>query len=119
MAKKKFKLNAGAIWFLAILVVSVLAAVFESGLTTTAVWLILGICGAMIAIYNIRDDEEKSFLIAVGTLYIIVVSWFIVTVISEVIPLLVYNIFVNLLIGLGVAGFIVAMGLILKIAIQK
>lgn len=116
--KKKFKLNAGAIWFLAILVVSIVAA-FQTILTTTVVWLILGICGAMVAIYKIKIAEEKSFLIAVTALYVMVVSWFIITIISTAIPLVVYSILVNLLIGLGAAGFIVAFGFIFRIAIEK
>jgi len=73
----------------------------------------------MVAVYNIRSDEETSFLIATGAFYIFVLTWLSTTLFVKVIPEIVYYVLFNMLVGLGVAGFIVALGLIFKIAIQK
>ncbi|MDD5416655.1 MAG: hypothetical protein PHU12_01630 [Candidatus Aenigmarchaeota archaeon] len=121
MAKKRpvIKINAGTVWFLAILVISLLAAVVESNLSSLIVWMILAICGAMVAIYNIRFEEENSFLMAVASLFIVIMAWSSAGLFTEIGSTVLVNALINLMIGLGVAGFIVAISLIFKIAIDK
>ena len=120
MAKKKrlININAGTAWFLAILLISAVAAIIEFD-QLAIVWLVLAICGAMVAIYNIRSEEENSFLIAIAALFIVLISWSSTGLFSEINSKILVSFLINLMVGLGIAGFIVALGLIFKIAIDK
>jgi hypothetical protein len=111
-----FKLEAGTAWFLAILLISAIAALWTFNMALTA--LVLGICGAAVAILNIRTDEERDFLIGVIGLTVVL---FALINIPEVLALstAVKAFFVNLIIGFGVAGFIVALSLIAKLGINR
>ena len=128
MAKTKSKYTMGTFWFLMIIVVSVVASFIPGN--ETIFWLILGICGAIVAITNIRIKEETSFLIGTSALLIVIISLF--TLIPIVIPQLLItsdmvtvnltilgNFLVNLVIAFGVAGFIVALGLIARLGLEK
>jgi len=121
MAKKKTKLaikvNAGTAWFLATILVSFIAAF----VTIEAKYLfpILGICGAMVAIYNIRFEEEASFLLATSALFITVIVWNIAEIFGVIGSLEFVAFLFNLVIGLGVSTLIVALALIFKLAIDK
>jgi len=114
----KITVNAGTAWFLAILLVSLVAAVVQTDMSNI-VWLVLAICGAMVAIYNIRFDEEHSFLIAVGCLFIVLISWSLTGIFGQLENDMLFDFLINLMVGLGVAGFIVAIAAIFKIAIDK
>lgn len=117
--KRGIKVNAGTAWFLAILLIAAIGAVVQASVSLTIFWLILAICGAMVAIYNIRFDEENSFLIAVAGLFIVLISWSLTGVFSQLQNEMLFNFLINLMVGLGVAGFIVAVASIFKIAIDK
>jgi len=127
MAKNKSKYTMGTFWFLLIIIVSIVGSVMPSDVTIF--WLILGICGAIVAITNIRIKEEISFLIGTSALLIIIISLF--TLIPIVLPqlfildmltgqLTILGVFlVNLAVAFSVAGFIVALGLLVKLGIKK
>ena len=122
MARKKknsmaIKVNAGTAWFLATILVSLIAAFVA--VDALILFLILGICGAMVAIYNIRFEEEASFLLATAALFITVMVWNIAEIFGVIGSLEFVAFMFNLVIGLGVAALVVSMALIFKLAIDK
>lgn len=116
MPKKALKLEMGTAWFLAILLISAATAFWPIDIGWNA--LILGICGAVVAMLNIRVDEEKDFLI--GTTGLIVVLFALVGI-GELAALtaVAKAFFVNLLISFAVAGFVVALSLIAKVGLRR
>jgi amino acid transporter len=114
--KSRFhKYTLGTVWFLAILLLAIFGAspaVFNRDL----LWLLLAICGAIVAIYNIQKKEEISFLITSSTLLIIVifmqVSGFSVTSMVD-------NFIFNLGVAFGAAAFVVALALVAKLGLEK
>jgi len=114
--KSRFhKYTLGTVWFLAILLLAIFGAspaVFNRDL----LWLLLAICGAIVAIYNIQKKEEISFLIASSTLLIIVIfmqiSGFSVTSMVD-------NFIFNLGVAFGAAAFVVALALVAKLGLEK
>ncbi len=114
--RKHFKLEAGTAWFLAILLISAVTSFWEFDVAITA--LVLGICGAAVAILNIRVDEERDFLIGVTALVVVL---FAMISIADMLTLAteLQNFFTNLLIGFGIAGFIVALSLIAKVGLKR
>ena len=69
MPKNRIKYGSGTAWFLAILVISAIGAFINIG--STLLWLVLGVCGAVVAILNIRVSEEKEDLHGVIALLLI------------------------------------------------
>ena len=114
--KTAFKLEAGTGWFLAILLISAVGALWNLDMSIIA--LVLGICGAAVAILNIRIDEERDFLIGVTALTVVL---FAMVSISEIAALAsaAKAFFINLLVAFGIAGFIVALSLIAKVGLRK
>ena len=112
--KKKIKPNMGTAWFLAIILIAILAAYFSTAIEQYILYLILAICGAMVAAYNITIKEENQFLLATAAL-IIVSNAFMLMSIDSIIK----EFLSNLVVGIGVAGFIVAISLIFKLSIDK
>ncbi|MBU5557647.1 MAG: hypothetical protein QW751_01500 [Candidatus Aenigmatarchaeota archaeon] len=111
-----FKLEAGTGWFLAILLISAAAALWNFDMALTV--LMLGICGAAVAILNIRVEEERDLLIGVTALTVIL---FAMTSITELATLSApaKAFFINLLVAFGITGFIVALSLIAKVGLRK
>lgn len=109
MPKSKTKYGSGTAWFLAILVISVIGA-FVS-VSTTLLWLVLGVCGAVVAILNIRVSEEKEYLHGVVALLLITIAFAPILPISEL-----SNFLMNLSVGFGVAGFVIALSHIARIS---
>ncbi|MCD6476706.1 MAG: hypothetical protein J7K26_00880 [Candidatus Aenigmarchaeota archaeon] len=112
--KQSIKPNMGTAWFLAILVIAILAAFFPTNISTNILLLILAICGAMVAAYNITIQEENQFLISTTALIIISMAFMTMNI-----PDILKEFLSNLVVGIGVAGFIVAISLVFKLAIQK
>ncbi len=122
MAKRKSKklaLNAGTAWFLALLVIALIGAFVQNSIDPTIVYLILGICGAMVAIYNVRFDEEVTFLTAIAALFIVLIAWNVTGMFALIGSTELASFLINIMVGLGVSGFIVSISLIFKIAIDK
>jgi len=117
MAKKrkpKRKIGMGTAWFLAILVIAALGSYIA--VQATILYLVLGICGAIVAILNIKKREEPAFLISATALVVIVMAW---SSILDFTTLPALGIFLyGLVVGFGVAGFVVALGLIAKLGID-
>ncbi|MBN2202939.1 MAG: hypothetical protein JW700_02035 [Candidatus Aenigmarchaeota archaeon] len=117
MAKaKKKKYTAGTFWFLAIFVVSILGTFLPN---TTIIWLILGISGAIVAYENIQRKEETSFLIAISSMIIIIVMFLsFPSFCGYEIPIA-NDFLLNLGVAFGVAGFVVSLGLITRVGLEK
>lgn len=117
--QKRFKPGLGTLCFAAIIVISIIAAYFLAEINTVAV-LILGIFGALVAITNIQIKESGSFLVAISALLIIIISWFvIIPTITTEIPKQLIKFLTGIAIGFGIAGFIVALGVIARIGLEK
>ncbi len=124
MAKKKrtVKVNQGTIWLLVIIIISIIGALPQVavGMNVYYIYLILGLGGAVIAILNIKKNEEVNFLIAITAL-IVVVMLALPSILNEVqstSTLMLIRFLVNLVTAFGVAGFIVSLGKIIKISID-
>jgi len=111
----KLKLNIGNVSFLGIILVSGITAYFSSLVSPLINILILAILGATIAIQNISKNEEINFMLAITTLTVVILG-------ISLSPLMNFitqevNLFLaNLVVAFGVAGFIVALGKILKMS---
>lgn len=111
-----FRLEAGTGWFLAILLISAVAALWNLDIALTA--LVLGICGAAVAILNIRADEERDFLIGVIALTVVLFAMVSIPQIAAL-AAATQRFFINLIVAFGIAGFIVALSLIAKVGLRK
>lgn len=117
MKKSKNKYTIGTAGFLAILIISVLGSVIP--IHTTILWLILAICGAIVAIQNIQIKEENSFLIGTATLIVVIIAILIIPEFGSVSLSPIGSFLVNLVVGFGVAGFVVALGLISRLGLER
>ncbi len=118
MPKKK-KYDWGTFWFLAIIIVAIIGSFPGLIFYESIIWLILGICGAMIAIQNIQIKEEKSFLIGVTALFVIIIAFLAIPQFNRVAISLFGKFLVNLAVAFGVAGFVVSLGIISKVGIER
>ena len=112
--KKKQSFNQGTLWFLVILLVSAFAAVYPID-PYYYVYLILAIAGALVAIVNIRIQEERDYLMAIIGLIVTVMGLSLVTVQNQML----FNFLNNLIVGFGVAGFIIAIAMISKVGLTR
>ena len=76
----------------------------------SAVTALLAICGAVLAITNIRKKEELNYLVAVIGLTVVSTSLFLISMPAQFQVLL-----ANIMVGFGISGFVVALGMIIKI----
>jgi hypothetical protein len=111
------KYDLATVFFVGIIVVSVVGAVLP--LAQGIVWLILGLCGAMVAIQNIQIKEENSFLIGTIALVTILSAFLLIPEFRFALSSPLGTFLFNLLIGFGVAGFIVALGLIARLGLTR
>lgn len=117
MKKSKNKYTIGTAGFLAILIISMLGSVIS--IHTTILWLVLAICGAIVAIQNIQIKEENSFLIGTIALIVVITAILIIPEFSSVSISPIGSFLINLVVGFGVAGFVVALGLISRLGLEK
>jgi hypothetical protein len=113
-AKKKY--NTGTFWFLAIIVVSIIGAATTG--SRAIVWSIIGICGAIVAYKNIQKREEMSFLIASSSLLIVMMAFMLISDFQGAMFPLLRGFLINIMVGFGVADFVVALGLLSKICLD-
>jgi len=116
-AAKKHKYDMATIFFVGIVVISIIGAALP--INRGIVWLILGVCGAMVAIQNIQVKEENSFLTSTATLIVILTAFLLIPEFSAISDSVIGTFFVNLLIGFGIAGFIVALGLMSRLGLER
>jgi hypothetical protein len=116
MAKKE-KFDLATIFFLGIILVSIVGAIIP--FNQTIVWLVLGICGAIVAIQNIQIKEETSFLIGVIGLITVLSAFLLIPELRYALRSSVGTFLLNLVIGFGVSGFVVALGLISRLGLEK
>jgi peptidoglycan/LPS O-acetylase OafA/YrhL len=112
MPKARFRPTMGTGWFLAILVIAAITAWWQPDRAITA--MVLGLCGAVVAVLNIKAAEERDFLISIAALAIVIMA--LLTLVPATAPFEPF--LVNLLIAFGVAGFIVALSLIAKLGLD-
>ena len=112
--KAAFRANQGTVWFLAIVILSAFGAVYP--VYAIELTMIVAICGAIVAIMNITKVEETKYVIATTALVVIVTSWSLMGFLTNNM----LDIFLsNLVVGFGVAGFILALSLIAKIGLYR
>jgi hypothetical protein len=114
---KKAKYDMATIFFLGIIIISVIGAVLP--INRGIIWLVLGVCGAIVAIQNIQVKEENSFLIASTALILILTAFLLIPEFGAISYSPIGTLFVNLIVGFGIAGFIVALGLISRLGLEK
>jgi hypothetical protein len=114
---KKNRFDLATIFFVGIVIFAIIGAAVP--INRGIIWLILGICGAIVAIQNIQIKEENSFLIAISALVIILTAFLLIPGFGDMFSSPIGTLFVNLIIGFGIAGFIVALGLISRLGLEK
>jgi len=114
---KKGKYDLATIFFVGIIIIAIIGAALP--MNRTIVWLMLGICGAIVAVQNIQVKEENSFLIATSALIIILMAFLLIPETGSMFYSPIGTLFINLIIGFGIAGFIVALGLISRLGLEK
>ena len=115
MAKSKYDL--ATIFFVGIIIFSALGAM--APMTAGIVWLIVAVCGAVVAIQNIRISEENPFLLGVIALITILTAFLIIPEFRFSLSSYLGVFFQNLIVGFGVAGFIVAVGVVSRLSLKK
>lgn len=123
MAKKSKKIipgkyNMGTIWFLTLILIAVVGAT-PSIVNREIIWMLVGICGAMVAIENIQKQEEISFLVGTSAVLVVVISLMTIPQLSVMTVSTVGYFLVNIAFGFGIAAFSVAMGLIARLGLEK
>ncbi len=124
MAKKKAKIKMRfdwkVFWFLLLLVFAALGTIpqFTNYISIGVVWLVLGILGAIVALLDVRRREEYSFLLGTIGLMIIVVAFTVIPEFAAATGVL-GDFLINLGIGFGSAGLVVALSLIARIGLRK
>jgi len=114
---KKGKYDLATIFFVGIIIIAIIGAALP--MNRTIFWLMLGICGAIVAVQNIQVKEENSFLIATSALIIILMAFLLIPETGSMFYSPIGTLFINLIIGFGIAGFIVALGLISRLGLEK
>ena len=114
---KKAKYDMATIFFIGIILFSIIGAVLS--INREIIWLIIGICGAIVAIQNIQKKEEISFLAGTTTLIVVLTAFLLIPEFSIIANSPIGTLFVDLIIGFGVAGFIVALGLISRLGLER
>ena len=108
--KKKNGFDLGAAALVGVFLFSAALVYYPAGSAGT---LFLALLGAVMAVKHIRTDEGNEFLIAVTAF--VVVSGVLITLIAGEL-----NAFLtNLIIGFGAGGFLVALGMIVKLGWKK
>ena len=111
-----------ALWFIAALIISALAALNVLPLDANTIWIILGISGVGIAILNIQVKEEVTFLVGVTALIVVIAAFILIpeaiSVLSQQSVIDFKSFLVNLAVVFGFAGLIVALSLISKIGLE-
>ncbi|MEM5778759.1 MAG: hypothetical protein QXD43_01095 [Candidatus Aenigmatarchaeota archaeon] len=114
---KKARYDLATIFFIGIIIFSIIGTVLP--IKREIIWLLLGICGAIVAIQNIQIREENSFLIATSALVIILTAFLLIPELATIANSVIGTFFINLIVGFGIAGFIVALGLITRLGLEK
>lgn len=117
MKKVKTRYDLATIFFLGIIIIAVIGAALP--INRGIIWLVLGVCGAIVAIQNIQIREENSFLIGTATLVIVLTAFLLIPEFGTISNSPIGTLLVNLIVGFGIAGFIVALGLISRLGLEK
>jgi len=117
MKKVNKKYDLATIFFIGIIVISIIGTILP--INRGIIWLVLGVCGAIVAIQNIQIKEENSFLVSTSALIIVLTAFLLVPEFSAISNSPIGTLFVNLIVGFGIAGFIVALGLISRLGLEK
>ena len=117
---KKSILDFKTAWFLFLLIFAAFGSIpeFVAFLSIELVWLILGLLGAVVALIDVRRSEEQAFLLGTIGLMIIIVALTVIPNFIQVTGIL-GDFLVNLGVGFGSAGLVVALSLIARIGLNK
>ena len=114
---KKHKYDLATIFFVGIILVSIIGSALP--INRGIIWLIIGICGALVAMQNIQIKEENSFLVSTSALVIIMTAFLLIPEFSVISNSAIGTLFVNMIVGFGIAGFIVAIGLMSRLGLER
>lgn len=119
-ARRRFNLDWKVFWFLLLLILAALGSIqqFVDFISIGVIWLILGILGAIVALLDVRKREEYSFLLGTIGLMIIIMAFTVIPKFTEATGIL-GNFLINLGIGFGSAGLVVALALIARVGLNK
>jgi hypothetical protein len=119
-AKKSFKIEWKVFWFLLLLIFAALGSIeqFVSFISIGVVWLVLGILGAIVALLDVRKREEYSFLLGTIGLMIIIMAFTVIPKFAQATGVL-GDFLINLGIGFGSAGLVVALSLIARVGLRR
>ena len=109
MAKRNRSARGRGNWGASALVASFVIAGIATYYPMNLLTIILALLGAVIAVLNIKQREETSFMIAIVT-YIVVTS-----IVTSFAPALLVNYMINLAVVFGTAGLVVALGTLIKL----
>ncbi len=108
--KKDSGITVGTIAFVAIFLLAYAGLYAEASLHT-AIILILAILGVIVAVLNVAVKEEINFLIAVTSLNVILVSWYMLLGLPEIAK----TFLTNLAVAFGTAGLVIALAVIIQL----
>ena len=108
--KEQSDVTIGTIAFVAIFLLAY-AALYAEASVHTAIILLLAILGIIVAIFNIRLQEEINFLVAVTALNVILVSWHQLLGLPEMAKAFL----TNLAVAFGAAGLVIALAVIIQL----
>lgn len=103
--KKKARFNLGSMALIGVFLFSAAFAYYPIGTAGTA---FIGLLGALMAVKHISRGEENEFLISITAF--VVVSTAVLVLTTDILSVFL----MNLVIGFGVGGFLVALGKIVK-----
>ncbi len=111
--KSKMRVSFGTLAFLGIFIVAYAANWMQSYASETL--LLAGLLGMVVAIFNIRKNEEKDFLVAITAFLVaVLVLSLILGYISLLSTFLTY-----LAVGFGVSGMITAFYMIIRLGYNE
>jgi hypothetical protein len=102
--------TVGTIAFIGIFLLAY-AGLYAEASTQAAILLILAILGVTVAIFNIMAQEEIDFLIAVTSLNVILVSWYMLLGLPKMAKMFL----TNLAVAFGAAGLVIALAVIIQL----
>ena len=119
-AAKRKNWNWKTFWFLLLLIFAALGSVdlFVNYVSIGVVWLVLGILGAIVALLDVGRREEYSFLLGTIGLMIIIMAFTTIPKFTQATGVL-GDFLINLGVGFGSAGLVVALSLIARVGLKK
>ncbi len=108
--QKKSKITVGTVAFVSIFLLAFIGLYTPESMKVT-MYLILAILGVIVSIFNITAKQEIDFLVSVGALIVILLSWHV----FFNLPAITKTFIEYLLVSFGTAGFVIALAVIIQL----